>query len=399
MDKKRIFIFVPGTNPQVGKYYLSDHPGIIESASFSTIALARLQEKIFKKKPDLVLAFCTDEAKEKSWGEIEKSFGELGIKAECIWIPYGKNEIELSEIVKIVLQQIQDTCCLTLDLTHGLRSCPIIFSVAVQYIMLLRKNIEIEGFYYGMFENKNEAGESPIVDLKVYLDLMEWIYAVRVFRDTKATTKLIERLDENLTIPSKHLLINKFRDFNKYYGIALPIKLGETAASLREDLRVSMSQKFLNEIPLGNELVGEITELVNDFSFPSDNGKERMEELSIKELERQARVIDSYFEVGQMNHAIGLIREWILSVLIYYQGNRNNWRDHHERESIRKKVNNDSENDIKKRWKRVRDVRNEFHHHGIEDKREDISDSEVQIVSDDWKVLKENIYIPEYWVV
>lgn len=32
MDKKRIFIFVPGTNPNETKYYLSDYPDIIESA-------------------------------------------------------------------------------------------------------------------------------------------------------------------------------------------------------------------------------------------------------------------------------------------------------------------------------------------------------------------------------
>lgn len=398
MDKKRVFIFVPGTRSDKAKYYLSDYPAIIEAASFSTIALIKLQDKIYNRKPDVVLAFCTDKAKKEQWETIEESFKELDVKVECIDIPNGEDESQLKEIIKIMLHSLPEDCCLTLDLTHGLRSCPIIFSVAVQYIKFLRKKIDIEGFYYGMFESKNEAGASPIVDMKVYLDLMEWIYAVRVFRDTRTTSKLIEQFEENDTEPSKKRIITNFQDFNKYYELAMPIKLGETAALLNEDLREHLPQEFLHKIPLGKELVDEIAELVQDFSSIAKRKTGWVEELDIQELERQGRVVDIYFETGQINHAVGLMREWIISTLLYYNGNKTKWREKNERREIETQINKKGqESDIKERWERVRKLRNELHHHGIQETGEYIMDTEIQMVKGDWKALKDNISRPDYW--
>lgn len=400
MDKKRVFMFVPGTNPKEAKYYLNDNPAIIEEASFSTVALIKLQDKIYNRKPDLVLAFCTDKVKKEQWETIERNFKELDVKVECIPIPDGADESQLKEIIKIMLHSLPEDCYLTLDLTHGFRSCPIIFSVAVQYIKFLRKRIDIEGFYYGMFESKNEAGASPIVDMKVYLDLMEWIYAVRVFRDTRATSKLIKQFAENDTEASQKGIISNLRDFNKYYELAMPIKLGDTAVLLNEDLSVHLPQEFLYEIPLGKELVDEIAELVQDFSFLAKRQSGEIEELDIEELERQGRIVDIYFETGQINHAVGLMREWIISALLYYNGNRKKWREKKERREIEKQINkNGQESDIKERWERVRKLRNELHHHGIQETVDYNMDEEIQIIQGYWEALKDNISRPDYWVL
>ncbi|MGI6539210.1 MAG: CRISPR-associated DxTHG motif protein [Bacillota bacterium] len=39
---------------------------------------------------------------------------------------------------------------MTLDITHGFRSSPFVFSVAAQYLSFLRPSVTIEGLYYGM---------------------------------------------------------------------------------------------------------------------------------------------------------------------------------------------------------------------------------------------------------
>jgi CRISPR-associated DxTHG motif protein len=297
-----------------------------------------------------------------------------------------------------MLEKLQEDCYLTLDLTHGLRSCPIVFSVAVQYIKFLRRKIEIEGFYYGMLESKNAAGASPIVNLQVYLDLMEWIYAVRIFRDTRTTSRLIEQF-ERITESSKEQIITNLQEFNKYYELAAPIKLGETAASLGNDLRDHLPPVFLDDIPLGVELAGEVAVLIGNFSSTPDGEMGMTGELDILELERQGRIVDVYFETGQINHAVGLVREWIVSALLYHNGNKAKWRQRDERSQIEKQINNKHENDVNNRWNHVRKLRNELHHHGMQDSGTYSIDEAIELVKEDWEILKDNINNPNYWIL
>ncbi len=67
-----------------------------------------------------------------------------------------------------------------LDITHSFRSLALMSFVMIEFLRLIReKEININGIYYGMFEYRNENnGIAPIVNLKIFYDLMQWIIAI-----------------------------------------------------------------------------------------------------------------------------------------------------------------------------------------------------------------------------
>lgn len=85
---------------------------------------------------------------------------------------------------EIILDNIDYGDELTIDLTHGYRSIPIVFSTAVNFLQKAR-NITLNAVYYGAYE-KNK-GLAPIVDMKDFYVINEWAEAVsRLIEDADA---------------------------------------------------------------------------------------------------------------------------------------------------------------------------------------------------------------------
>lgn len=83
-----------------------------------------------------------------------------------------------------ILDLIEPGDKLTIDLTHGYRSIPIIFSTAINFLQKAR-NISLNAVYYGAYE-KNK-GVAPIVDMKDFYIINEWAEAVsRLVEDADA---------------------------------------------------------------------------------------------------------------------------------------------------------------------------------------------------------------------
>lgn len=75
---------------------------------------------------------------------------------------------------------------LTVDLTHGFRAIPIIFSAAIHFLQKSR-SIRLEAVYYGVFEKVKELGHAPIIDMKDFFIINEWAEAVgRLVEDADA---------------------------------------------------------------------------------------------------------------------------------------------------------------------------------------------------------------------
>lgn len=85
---------------------------------------------------------------------------------------------------EMILDNIDYGDELTIDLTHGYRSIPIVFSTAVNFLQK-SKNITLGAVYYGAYE-KNK-GLAPIVDMKDFYIINEWAEAVsRLIEDADA---------------------------------------------------------------------------------------------------------------------------------------------------------------------------------------------------------------------
>jgi len=83
-----------------------------------------------------------------------------------------------------ILNQIEAGDELTVDLTHGYRSIPIIFSTAINFLQKA-KNISLRAAYYGAYEKDRKL--APIVDMKDFYIINEWAEAIsRLVEDADA---------------------------------------------------------------------------------------------------------------------------------------------------------------------------------------------------------------------
>jgi len=75
---------------------------------------------------------------------------------------------------------------LTVDLTHGYRSVPIVFSAAINFLQKA-KNVTLQSVHYGAYDKAKDLGFAPIVDLKDFYIINEWADAVsRLVEDADA---------------------------------------------------------------------------------------------------------------------------------------------------------------------------------------------------------------------
>ena len=81
-----------------------------------------------------------------------------------------------------ILSYIEAEDELTIDLTHGYRSIPIIFSTAINFLQKAKK-VKIDAVYYGAYVGKEIT---PIIDMKEFYNINEWADAV---------TRLVEDAD------------------------------------------------------------------------------------------------------------------------------------------------------------------------------------------------------------
>jgi len=143
----------------------------------------------------------------KELGEIDelflKKFQETTLDGlEPVIVKYGLNNDELwdnfTEFLNIA-KNIEDGDELYLDITHSFRSLSLMSFVMAQFAHTISdKNFKIAGVFYGMFEYKwDNNGITPIVDIKILLELQEWIKAIDAIKHYSDFNPLVRLLNEN----------------------------------------------------------------------------------------------------------------------------------------------------------------------------------------------------------
>jgi len=116
---------------------------------------------------------------------------ELSIKLglECIFkiIPYGVNETEQSNILKIMAEDVHENANVSLDLTHGLRHLPMLGLLSAMYLQTA-KQVTIKGIYSGALElttdRETPDARTPVIRLDGLLKIADWISALHGFDKT-----------------------------------------------------------------------------------------------------------------------------------------------------------------------------------------------------------------------
>lgn len=126
--------------------------------------------------------------------------------SKCFLIDYGLNEEELwgnfDKYIQI-LDKVEDGDTIYIDISHAFRSLALMSFLMIQFGHGIKnKKFNIGGIYYGMLEaTKNDI--TPIVDLKIFYDLMEWIKAIDAFKNYGHADLLVKLFDSEENIKSQ----------------------------------------------------------------------------------------------------------------------------------------------------------------------------------------------------
>ena len=134
---------------------------------------------------------------------IEKLLGE---RSQCIPIKYGLNEAELAQNFDRIIQvvdSLQPGDEVYIDISNSFRSLSMFLFLVIGFIkdIAASKGIKISGVYYGMFDFEafKNLKYAPIVDLKSFVEITDWIkagYSLQTYGDSTLIAKLLENQNQ-----------------------------------------------------------------------------------------------------------------------------------------------------------------------------------------------------------
>jgi len=219
-------------------------------------------------------AYLEELYEKKELGEVDELFLEkfketTPKRLEPIIVKYGLDDDELwenfSEFLKIS-EKIEDGDELYLDITHSFRSLSLMSFVMTQFAHTIsNKNFKIKGVHYGMFEyERDNNGITPIVDIKILLEIQEWIKAIDAIKNYSDFNPLVQLLDEN---EIEKEIQNTFINLNNTISLA-------NIASIRQFIKTA-SKKIRtienSENRIVKLLAPEILKLVDDLDKERDS--------------------------------------------------------------------------------------------------------------------------------
>lgn len=235
----------------------------------------------FWQPEDRIYTFTTQGAFDKNYRALEdvlkqlQGEGKIG-HYEAVSIADGNTVEEIWSVFKTIydtLKDLPDGSKVYLDITYGFRPLPMLGMVLLNYVQTLH-NIAVEQIFYGNFEvgklQKDEAGlpQSPIIDLRPFLELQEWTTASRAFfkgGNTALLKDLIARTDTAIAdrlndfaqaiLTCRGQLLNRDLDIDALKQDILTLKSQAIGAQLRpllekveQQLMPFHSQNTLNGI-------------------------------------------------------------------------------------------------------------------------------------------------------
>jgi len=125
---------------------------------------------------------------------LDNYIGQNGSK--CLMVNYGENEEQMwdnFEIMYKINQYINEGDEVYLDITHAFRSLPILLFIVMEFMQMMREDFELSGLLYGMLSDK----ESPVIDLKIFFELLAWAKAVNNFKKYANSEQLVKLMMKN----------------------------------------------------------------------------------------------------------------------------------------------------------------------------------------------------------
>lgn len=244
---RKVFLSFLGIGPQDGykKVVYSINGQELSETKFVQAAEIEYHGRNFFDK--IIIAY-TKTSKDKYFKQLSAALNE---NAEEVEISENLDPVSQWEGFEKIIGKFLPNDELYLDLTHGFRSVPIMFSIAVNFLQQI-KNIELKTAYYGAHDQGNN-----IIDFKDFFSLNLWADAVSRLVENADAKKLaavasgnnsfqIADLNDDKMIELFNKLTDSIRnvDVNNISGIASEaikmVKEKQKKASETEKLLLDM---------------------------------------------------------------------------------------------------------------------------------------------------------------
>ena len=192
----------------------------------------------------------------------KSSIIDYGIDEEEIWSNF--------EQFLSIAKEIEDGDELYLDITHSFRSLSLMSFVMSQFASSVSdKEFKLAGVYYGMFEySSDNEGITPIVDIKILLEIQEWIKAIDAIKNYSDFNLLVRLLEENKI---EQNVQNTFINLSNNISLANIASIGQFIGSASKKIRtIESSQNKIIQL-LAPEIIALVEELeqerASDFQY------------------------------------------------------------------------------------------------------------------------------------
>lgn len=375
-----VLLTILGVDPRDAEYSLNERRF---PARLAPIALFELLPP--EKRPQVVIAFCTEESRSRTFPELEKALsGKASVCAAPIPTVGEPQDVNafLEEMVK-TCEQYRDAI-FTVDVTHGFRHLSFLMYIGALYLSALGR-VTVDRVYYALLNAFPQP--SPFFDLTPLLRLPNWIHAVRTLREA-GSAKLIGRLvHDHADGQAIEKIMERVSDA---HAAGLPIELGREVDRFFNQ-KTEPFRKILRDdrLPLSERVADQLETVLAPYRLSGTASKtwgKKSLGLDEKELKRQAKLVDDLLQRRNLPAALGLMNEWTVSWVLWNRGSVNNWLDFKmDRRSAAGQIGalaaaaKDSElaqlltSDQRKLadyWQALSTVRNALHHHGM--RRQDV---------------------------
>ncbi len=207
---RKVYLAFLGTGQKKGETYAYNET-IYElngqSASATRFIQAAEIELIGRDYFDRVIIVATEKSQRTSYDGLISALNAVRLNTDIVSPIIIKEDMSPEgqwEWFEKVLQHMNHGDELTVDLTHGYRSIPIVLSTAI-YFLQKAKDIRVKAVYYGAYEQNNH--QTPIIDMKDFYLINEWAEGVSRLVEDADARKIAE-----LARKSQNLQVNDLND-------------------------------------------------------------------------------------------------------------------------------------------------------------------------------------------
>jgi CRISPR-associated Csx2 family protein len=378
------------------EYVLDGQPPI--TTCYAPVASCRFVQA------DKVVVFATEQAEQTHAQALKEALKLPDENIHFVPVPKGAKEPELWAIFSRVAENVVPGEELAFDVTHGLRSFPLVGLLAAAFLRV-GFGIQLRAVFYGAFDVRDQSvipHRTPMFDLTPMLTLLEWAAASDRFNrtgDSRYFASLLREEQKRLALQAQKnpaqlakigqigKLASALTNLSQSLSLIRPHQVMQQAEHLTLQAQNALSVLSQSSAALPFQMLFDSTLQAYRPLALADPAADARQDLLI-----QRELIRWYAQREHWMQAVSLAREWLVSWLMLQLG-MNNLTSLSDRHRIEGVVNSEAEEFLKAKkenlafqpvflksipeldtalglWKALTDTRNDIDHAGMRENPE-----------------------------